>query len=209
MIKQLPAHIVHLPLLNKQAMESIGNTLNFVIVNHRRMTVLKPTLPANSLLNKQSATIHYQDTFAANIVTAHPVTIQQTGIAFVTTAPRFVSQMMKWRDRIVRIFGLKTSQKLPRNPPTTFNCGDQLGIFKILEKNEQEVILGENDKHLDFRVSLYLQQQSTQQQLICTTVVHYNNLWGKIYFFFVKPFHKLLVPAMLKHTVAHLPVSGS
>ncbi|MBO9727069.1 MAG: DUF2867 domain-containing protein [Chitinophaga sp.] len=173
------------------------------------MTRLKPTLPDNSLLYKQSATIHYQDTFATTIAATPPVTITQTGIAFATTAPRFVSRMMKLRDQIVGIFGLKTSQNLPGNRPSSLNCGDQLGIFKILEKNDQEVILGENDKHLDFRVSLYLQQQPTQQQLICTTVVHYHNLWGRIYFFFVKPFHKLLVPTMLKHTVAHLPVSGS
>jgi hypothetical protein len=31
-----------------------------------------------------------------------------------------------------------------------------------------------------------------------STIVHYNNLLGRVYFFFVKPFHKLIIHAMLK-----------
>jgi hypothetical protein len=173
------------------------------------MTVLKPSLPEDSLLHKQTATVHYQDCFAASVFSAAPVTIKQTGIAFSTGAPAWIGKLMKLRDQIVGSLGLKTGKGLTAAPPTTFNNGDQLGIFKILDKNEKEVILGENDKHLDFRVSLYLQQQPTEQQLLCTTTVHYNNRLGKIYFFFVKPFHRLIVPAMIKSTIHQLRMSAS
>ncbi|HEY9262890.1 DUF2867 domain-containing protein [Chitinophaga sp.] len=74
---------------------------------------------------------------------------------------------------------------------------------------EKELILGENDKHLDFRVSLYLQQQPAAQQLLCTTTVHYNNRWGKRYFFFVKPFHRLIVPVNIKSTIHQLRTAAS
>lgn len=168
------------------------------------MTVLKPTLPADSLLYKQTATIHYQDCFAANINTTHPVSITQTGIAFSTGTPNWIKKLEQIRDLIVSPFGLKTGKGLTNTSPRTFNNGEQLGIFKILDKNDKEVILGENDKHLDFRVSLYLQQQTTQQQLLCTTTVHFNNRLGKIYFFFVKPFHRFIVPAMIKSTIHQL-----
>lgn len=173
------------------------------------MTVLKPTLPADSLLYKQTATIHYLDCFAANIPATHPVTIQQTGIAFSTGGPAWINKLLKIRDRIVGRFGLKTAKKLPPKSLITFTPGDQLGIFKVLDKNEKELILGENDKHLDFRVSLYLQQQPAAQQLLCTTTVHYNNRWGKFYFFFVKPFHRLIVPAIIKSTIHQLRTTGN
>lgn len=184
-------------------------TLNFEVENDRHMIVSKPMLPEDSLLYKQTATIDYQDCFAANITGNHPVTITQTGIAFSTGTPSWIKKLLKLRDRLVGSFGLKTAKKLPAGQLKTLNCGDQLGIFKILDKNEKEVILGENDKHLDFRVSLYLQQLCAQQQLLCTTTVHYNNRWGKIYFFFVKPFHRLIVPAMIKSTIHQLRATGS
>lgn len=173
------------------------------------MTIVEPALPKDSLLYKQMATIHYQDCFASNIPTAHPVNITQTTIAFSIGAPNWIKKLEEIRDLIVSPFGLKTGKGSTHKGPRTFNRGDQLGIFKIMDMNEKEVILGENDKHLDFRVSLYLQQQPADQQLLCTTAVHFNNRLGKIYFFFVKPFHRLIVPAMIKSTIHQLRTAGS
>ena len=173
------------------------------------MIASKPNLPADSLLYRQTAVVHYQDCFAANIPADHPVSITQTGLAFSTGAPKWIRKLLKLRDRLVGRFGLKIAKKSTPALPETINCGDQLGIFKVLDKNDKEVILGENDKHLNFRVSLYLQQQPAQQQLLCTTTVHYNNRWGRIYFFFVKPFHRIIVPAMIKSTICQLRTAGS
>jgi hypothetical protein len=30
------------------------------------------------------------------------------------------------------------------------------------------------------------------------TIVHYNNIWGRLYFLPVKPFHKLIIRTMLR-----------
>lgn len=112
---------------------------------------------------------------------------------------------MHIRDGIVRRMGLKTTSHRKFKPQLAFVPGEKAGIFNILDKNDRELILGEDDKHLNFRVSLYLQPpESAPQQLVCTTTVHYNNAWGRLYFFFVKPFHRLIVPAILKNTVYQL-----
>jgi len=167
---------------------------------------MMPKVPQDSLLHRQTAAVDYLDCFAANIPANHPVSITATALAFATGAPGWIRKLLKLRDSIVGRFGLKTAKKLTTASSLTLSPGDQLGIFKVLDKNDKELILGENDKHLDFRVSLYLQQQPAQQQLLCTTTVHYNNRWGRIYFFFVKPFHRLIVPAIIKSTLGQLGI---
>ncbi|MOA43140.1 hypothetical protein D3C78_1652630 [compost metagenome] len=80
--------------------------------------------------------------------------------------------------------------------------GTSVGLFKILEKTDNEIIMGENDRHLDFKVSLLAQQtESTIAAITISTVVNYHNWFGKFYFFFVKPFHKRIVSVMLKRMV--------
>jgi hypothetical protein len=56
--------------------------------------------------------------------------------------------------------------------------------------------MGEDDKHLNFRASVL--KDKTNGTVSLTTVVHYNNLWGRVYFFPVKPFHKIIMKALLK-----------
>ena len=42
------------------------------------------------------------------------------------------------------------------------------------------------------------------KNLTISTTVEYNNWFGKLYFFPVRPFHKLIVPAMLKGIIKKL-----
>ena len=75
-------------------------------------------------------------------------------------------------------------------------------MFQVFDKNENELILGEDDKHLNFRISLFIDHQS--KEIIITTTVIYNNWFGKLYFLPVKPFHRFIVPSMLKAIIKEL-----
>lgn len=118
---------------------------------------------------------------------------------------------MRLRNRIVSVFGLKTGEG--RVQPTSLVPGQKVGLFRIYSVTAQEVILGEDDRHLDFRVSVLLQplrpaaqeQTEPQQVLIVSTVVRYRNVFGRIYFFFVRPVHKLIVPAMFRQMLSRSP----
>lgn len=100
--------------------------------------------------------------------------------------PNWVIALMKLRNSIVKIFGLKTDKENK----------DQESFFTVIENNQNEIIMGEVDKHLDFRASIMKDMSENTISLI--TVVHYNNALGKVYFFFVKPFHKIIMKALLK-----------
>ena len=77
----------------------------------------------------------------------------------------------------------------------------------MFTKTENEVILGEDDKHLNFRVSLILNpkgKKTENKALIVSTTVEFNNWFGRLYFLPVRPFHKLIVPTILKGMIRDL-----
>ena len=77
--------------------------------------------------------------------------------------------------------------------------GNVAGIFHVLARNGDEILLGEDDRHLDFRLSVLVRRQAGVAWAVVTTVVRYNGLLGRAYFLPVRPFHKRIVPAMLRN----------
>lgn len=138
--------------------------------------------------------IDYKDEFSINIENNN-LSIQEVYIKLFSSAPKGVEFLMKLRNKIVGVFGLKTEMKRNENP--NFKVGDKIGIFKIYEISENEIIAGEDDKHLDFRVSV-LREVLDKTTITVLTSVQYNNWFGKLYFVFVKPFHKVVVKSLIK-----------
>ena len=139
--------------------------------------------------------IDYKDEFSVNIENNN-LSIQEVYIKLFSSAPKGVEFLMKLRNKIVGVFGLKTEMKRNKNP--NFKVGDKVGIFKIYGISENEIIAGEDDKHLDFRVSV-LRKVLDETTITVLTTVQYNNWFGKLYFIIVKPFHKIVVKSMIKN----------
>jgi hypothetical protein len=73
----------------------------------------------------------------------------------------------------------------------------------VLEQNEREAVVGEDDKHLDFRVSIHLEPLPGSSApyayaFTLSTIVIFHNRAGRLYFSMVKPFHRLIVPAVMR-----------
>lgn len=81
---------------------------------------------------------------------------------------------------------------------TDYQVGDRLGIFSVLFLSDKEVIMGESDKHLDVKLSVYKGDENKPNTVFVTTVVHIHNALGRLYMSFVTPLHKLIAPAMLR-----------
>ncbi|WP_300061684.1 DUF2867 domain-containing protein [uncultured Roseobacter sp.] len=62
---------------------------------------------------------------------------------------------------------------------------DKLGPFPVEHTSDREVIAGFNDKHLDFRVSVY----SADGHVSLATWVHPHNIGGRTYLTAILPFH--------------------
>lgn len=176
------------------------------------MTITKTTLPAQSRLTIYPKKYDYIDIYQGFINDPkNRFTAVDVGKAFFSSGPKWIEKLFTVRNKIVSIFGLKTSGNISdrQKQLDNFHCekGEQLGLFKVFDRTENEVILGEDDKHLNFRVSLLLDEAqigSSQRALTISTTVEFNNSWGKLYFLPVRPFHKLIVPSMLKGIIKEL-----
>jgi hypothetical protein len=119
---------------------------------------------------------------------------------FAQQAP-WVKSLMGLRDVLVAGFGLKTSRQLEAAGASAKD-GQHIQIFRIIEKSAGEIVLGENDKHLDFRLSVMLHTTSTnnelQRYLTLSTVVHCHNTLGHAYIRLIAPFHRAVVQSFLR-----------
>jgi len=112
--------------------------------------------------------------------------------------PSWIGWLTNLRDIIVAGFGLKTAKNLASL--ATDAKASRLGIFKVYSKNRTEIVFGEDDNHLDFRLSVLCFSEATREsnrQLVLSTVVHCHNRLGRAYIFVVAPFHRMVVKASL------------
>ena len=105
------------------------------------------------------------------------------------------------RNEIVSIFGLKTGkiENVYENLENLNSKQDQsIGDFFIILKEKNHLIAELKDKHLDFRFSILIRQVDSKTKVSLTTIVKINNIFGKLYFFLITPFHRLIIPNILK-----------
>jgi Protein of unknown function (DUF2867) len=176
------------------------------------MKIVHSVLPVESVLLLENKKYDFIDSFAGHVLdNDNTITIQKVGKAFFTSSPKWVDKLFTFRNKVVSIFGLKTSGKITdrKTQLDNFKCevGEQLGLFKVFSCTKNEVVLGEDDKHLNFRVSLFIENDkidNRQKTLTTSTAVEFNNWFGKLYFLPVRPFHKVIVPVMLKGIIREL-----
>jgi hypothetical protein len=112
-------------------------------------------------------------------------------------APNWVVGLMNLRNRIVAPFGLKSAGEKGVASKTGINP------FPIISQTPSRVVMGFDDHHLDFRVVVDVSESGNGMQSIqASTLVKTNNWVGKIYLTMVMPFHKLIVPTMLRRVAA-------
>ena len=130
--------------------------------------------------------------------------------AFVGPGPRWVEGLFALRNRIVSVFGFKTPAARGKNAAGhggEWESGERVGIFEVLARSTDEIVLGDNDRHLDLRVSLLVERggrDGREKTLSVTTAVRLNDRLGRCYFCFIKPFHRMIVPAVVKRSLHRL-----
>lgn len=93
--------------------------------------------------------------------------------------PAWVGWLMALRNLLVAPFGLKTVHQ----------AGDRIGIFPVAQRATNEILLGFNDWHLDFRLSVIRRNDLAY----AATRVRTHNLVGRTYLWIIMPFHRLII----------------
>lgn len=168
------------------------------------------TLPKGSLIETDLNRIDYHDSFG--IRTAVVVSVDQLPPLFFKVFPRWFRGLMYLREAIAGLIGLKTGEGIDvRQQLKSFSgeVGESIALFHVLGRSEEEILTGENDRHLDFRLSFFARPLEKGTELVLTTTVQYNAWLGKAYFLPVRPIHRLIVPIILKRMARYLEQAGT
>ncbi len=136
--------------------------------------------------------IDFSDTFST---TNHVDNVQRIAQLIFDNPPKWVMILFLIRNTMVRLLGLKTN--LPDDYNTEYKVGGYMGFFRIYGIKENELILGMDDSHLNFR-AVISKGTETHYNIKTSTLVEFNNKLGKIYMTLIKPFHKWVVKRLVK-----------
>lgn len=159
--------------------------------------VIEEINPETTGIKYAMSTVDFSDTFSTS---NHQDDLEQIATKIFGTFPVWVKWFFQIRSVLVRLIGLKTA------PPEDYNkeirVGGYIGFFRIFAILPDEMILGADDSHLNFRVSIY-NSGSKSYNIKVTTLVKFNNFTGKLYMSLISPFHRLVVKRMVRQ--AYLP----
>ena len=153
--------------------------------------IIETTLPITSIASKYIDRVDYFDAFKMDLKD-ETLSAELIYKGMFSTVPEWVEYLMKIRNKVVSLFGLKS---VKGDSDLEFKVGNRAGMFHIYFISENEVIAGEDDRHLNFRVSVL----KGSKKVTVTTLVKYHNWFGKFYMTLIKPFHNLIVQIMMKN----------
>ncbi len=157
------------------------------------MKIERTTIPMQSFIYGFSLSADYSECYQMS-TDKKSITLESCLSSF-SFQPKWADFLYKLRNILVKPFGLETST----DEVTNINPqkGEKLGFFDVLERNEAEILMYANDKHLEGWFSLQYEPDGKNNIVRFVTVVTFHNLMGRIYFYTIKPFHYLIVRDML------------
>lgn len=116
--------------------------------------------------------------------------------------PAWFRALLRLRDAVVSAGGVKSSRRIRHDAESEGRA--TVAFFPVLARSERELVLGEDDRHLDFRASALVRVATDDEtrELVMTTAVRCHNLPGRLYLMTIAPFHRLIVRRNLDRLLA-------
>jgi hypothetical protein len=172
-----------------------------------KIRVIKSILPTNSLAQNYLPA-DYADIFTTIVSENKSLTPDNLLIAFWTDFSKWIQVLFKLRDCLAKPFGLKTSENgtdFKQKFEAAIRNREQFNLMSVPAKSANETIMRLTDKHLTAELSVCNEKLTNKQLKISViTLVHYHNFLGRIYFFVIRPFHKIILKAMIKRSIKRL-----
>ncbi len=153
--------------------------------------VVKVPVPEASKLLESFKRVTFADAYEVAVVNP-AISAEEAALAIFGHSPAWVGTLMKARGVFAKAVGLKHSD---------MRSGEQQrGIFKVQQRHPNEVIIGEDDSHLNFRISVLRagDGDTGAQTVTVSTAVETHNALGRAYMFVVKPFHRIIARSMVQ-----------
>lgn len=166
-------------------------------------TLREVAVPSKSSLSGTLGRIDFSDAYEVPL-RQPDLGVAQAYWAVFGAEPAWVRWLMNLRGHIAVRLGLAhpfgTSPASLDDVPA-FQPGVRVGPFTVQSISEQELIVGDDDHHLNFRISAFKSERGGQTFLTISTAVEIHNKLGRAYMFVVKPFHRFIAPFMVRRAV--------
>ncbi len=172
------------------------------------MNVEKSALDANSRLNGLFRQGDFLDCYSVSIGSQENPPITEIAQRIFVGFPLWIRALLLARDLSVLPLGLKTTLSLPNKKRfrDQIRPGDAINFFPVQSIEDDEIVLGEDDRHLDFKISVRRSPGAAGRISLATWVRTHNRL-GDLYLKTILGFHVLIVrsrlAALRQHYVSH------
>ena len=165
------------------------------------MELRRVDLPRESALLPWYEGAHLADAFAIPLPSEATHHIERLAQAVLGRPSRTFLSLLALRDLLVAPLGLRTSRRARREGDAH---GPRIFIFKVLETYPRELIVGRDEEHLAFRMSVLTKGlPDGRREFVLTSVVHCHNVLGRLYLAVIHPFHIFIVRSFLRRAAAH------
>ena len=169
------------------------------------MRVIECDVPSSSALSRDLIrTAYFHDSYRVKL--ARPrLSIVEIFFALFGHTPLWMKALLIGRNAIARRFGLEAPTIAEILHPTVraaYGVGDKIGPWPIFFISDNEIVAGRNNKHLDFRLSVLRVMDGGAESVVVSTICSVHNVFGKIYLFFIAPFHRTGVRSLMSNAVA-------
>lgn len=153
--------------------------------------------PAESAIASWYRGADLLDAYAVVLPKTAPLDAATLASTLLGHPPAWTRLLMALRDRAMAPLGVKTSDAVLR--AGAIDGQPRIAFFPVLSQPPTEVVLGFDDRHLDFRTSVLVEPAAgtAPARLVATTAVRCHNRLGRTYLTVIRPFHELIVRSSL------------
>jgi Protein of unknown function (DUF2867) len=174
-------------------------------VGEAAMQVVGCDFPADSALSGEAIrNAYFHDSYCAAL-TRPDLGIVDLFFALFGHTPIWMKLLLIVRNTAARACGLETptvGEIMSPAVKSAYRVGEKIGPWPIFFIADNEIVAGRNNKHLDFRLSVLKAKDGDTTSVVVSTVCSVHNLFGKIYLFFIVPFHRTGVRSLMSNAVA-------
>jgi hypothetical protein len=169
------------------------------------MHIVECDVPSHSVLSRDLIeNAHFRDSYRA------PLTRNELGVVDIFFAifahhPWWMKLLLIVRNKAASLIGLDAptaSEVLHVEIGDRYAVGEKIGVWPIFSLTDDELVVGRDNKHMDFRLSVLKLPDGDRMSVAVSTVCTVHNLAGKCYLFCIVPFHRLGLRKLLANAVA-------
>ena len=168
------------------------------------MSVVESDVPRHSALGKELIErADFRDAYRAPL-SRSDLSVVDIFFSIFAHRPGWMNLMLIARNKVAALAGLDvptTFEIMTMEKRDRYFVGEKIGPWPIFFLDSDELIVGRDNKHMDFRLSIMKVYEDTPSVVVSTLCVVHNK-FGQYYLSSIIPFHKLGLRRLIASALA-------